>query len=145
MNKSSNALRPLALITGAAGGLGQATAKGLIASGCDIVLADINISSGEATRLALSEQFPEAQVSFVALDLSSLPAIEKFCEDFQVQHPHLDILVNNAGLFPTLKRKANAQDCELGFSVGFYGHFALTAQLLPMLLAAPAPRVGCVA
>ena len=141
MTSTSDDARPLALVTGGAGGLGQATAKGLLTKGCDVILCDVNEAAGQVARAALSQQFVNAQIAFEHLDLSDLAAIQRYCEVFQAGHRQLDILVNNAGLFPTFARKSSAQGCELGFAVGFYGHFALTALLLPVLLAAPVARV----
>lgn len=136
-----HAPRRLALITGAAGGLGRATAEGLLAADCDVVLTDLNAPQGELASRDLSQQFPHAQIRFLPLDLSDLDAIQAFCLGVQAQYGALDILINNAGLFPTFTRRATNKNCELGFGVGFYGHFALTAQLLPLLLAAPSARV----
>jgi NAD(P)-dependent dehydrogenase (short-subunit alcohol dehydrogenase family) len=52
----------------------------------------------------------------------------------------VDILVNNAGLMGIPERRT-ADGFEMQFGVDHLGHFALTAQLLPSLLAAPGARV----
>ena len=134
-------VRPLALVTGGAGGLGLATAQGLLAAGCDVIVSDLNASAGQAACEALAGQFAHAYIAFEPLDLSDLNALERVCARLRADHTRLDILINNAGIFPTFARKASSKGCELGFAVGYYGHFALTAQLLPLLRAAPAARV----
>ena len=55
-------------------------------------------------------------------------------------HPQIDILVNNAGVMAISKR-STAEGHEMQLGVNHLGHFALTARLLPGLLAAPAARV----
>ena len=134
----------LALITGGAGGLGQAVADGLLTAGCDVVITDRNIEAGTAFCRALSQRFPQASIVFMPMDLADLGHIESFVQDFSRRFDRLDILINNAGLFPPFQRNQTRQGCELGFGVGFYGHFALTAGLLPMLLSARSSRVVCV-
>ncbi len=53
----------------------------------------------------------------------------------------LDVLVNNAGVMVPPKRMTTADGFELQFGTNFLGPFALTVQLLPVLLRAGAPRV----
>ena len=53
----------------------------------------------------------------------------------------MDLLVNNAGLM-AIDEARTAQGVEMQFGVNHLGHFALTARLLPLLLATPGSRVG---
>lgn len=133
--------KSLALITGAANGLGLETARGLLQQGVDVVLSDVDVAAGHAALAKLAGQFPDAQLSFVELDLADLESIARFADGFQAEHTALDILINNAGVFPPFQRATTTQGAELAFGIGFYGHFALTAQLLPLLIAATAARV----
>jgi NAD(P)-dependent dehydrogenase (short-subunit alcohol dehydrogenase family) len=59
------------------------------------------------------------------------------------RHEHIDLLVNNAGVMAVPKRRTG-DGFELQLATNHLGHFALTARLLPGLLAAPAARVVAV-
>ena len=82
-----------------------------------------------------------ARVSFEQLDLASLASIAAFAERIGQMHPHLDLLINNAGVMALPQRRQTADGFELQLGTNFLGPFALTGQLLPLLRAAPAPRV----
>ncbi|MDA9189913.1 3-oxoacyl-[acyl-carrier-protein] reductase [Alphaproteobacteria bacterium] len=82
-----------ALVTGASGGIGEATARHLHAQGAHVVL--------HGTRLeklsALADQLGERS-SFVAADLSDINAVENIIPNAsEVAGRSIDILVNNAG------------------------------------------------
>ena len=55
-------------------------------------------------------------------------------------HEHVDVQVNNAGV-TAMPERTTVDGFELQFGVDHLGHWALTAHLLPALLAAPAARV----
>lgn len=130
---------PLAVITGAANGLGLQASHQLAGLGFDLLLVDRNVAAGETAKASLQREHPARAIVFSALDLSDQAAISTWTKAFRP--PRVDVLLNNAGLFPSFSRRHNAQNCELGLTVGFYGHYALTAGLLPQLLAAESPRV----
>ncbi len=131
--------RRLAMVTGAGAGLGLAASQQLAEQGFDLWLIDRNETAGEAACQQLQSLFPDREIRFSALDLSDFAAIGRFAQQADIHA--IDVLLNNAGLFPHFARRENAQGCELGLAVGFYGHFALTAALLPHLLTSPTPRV----
>jgi NAD(P)-dependent dehydrogenase (short-subunit alcohol dehydrogenase family) len=123
----------LALITGAASGLGLECARALAATGWRVILADRNVAGGQAAARELG-----GGAQFRALDLGDLAAIRAFAASLTGP---LDLLLNVAGLLPPLQRATTRDGFELKFGVNHLGHFALTQSLLPALLRAPAPRV----
>lgn len=133
--------RQRALITGGAAGLGLQTARGLARAGFDLILADRNSGAGEAAQLTLAAEFPALTIDFRELDLGNLAAIADFADRLGKESAPLDRLINNAGIFPPHQHRETSDGLELCFGVGFLGHFALTAALLPSLLRAEAPRV----
>ncbi len=80
----------VALITGAAQGIGLGTAKRLAASGANVLLTDINEDKGE---LAIKEI---AGSSFFRADVSREEDIKRMIEVVMERYGRLDILVNNA-------------------------------------------------
>ena len=80
----------------------------------------------------------------MALDLSDVKSIQSFAKQFSSSHKQLDILVNNAGLNTISNYKGprvTAQDYEICMGTNYFGHFMLTALLMPALMAAPEARV----
>ncbi|ABU59618.1 MULTISPECIES: SDR family NAD(P)-dependent oxidoreductase [Roseiflexus] len=87
----------VALITGAASGIGRATALTLARDGSAIVVADLNESGGSATVDAITAAGGWA--IFVQADVTR--DAERMVEAAVQTFGHLDILVNNAGIFYT--------------------------------------------
>ncbi len=131
----------LALVTGATGGLGYETALELARAGADVVLTGRNAGKGASALDRIRTEAPGAKVSYQNLDLSLLANVPRFVEDFSARHGRLDILVNNAGVMAPPERETTREGFELQFVTNYLSHFALTAGLLPLLMAAPAARV----
>jgi NAD(P)-dependent dehydrogenase (short-subunit alcohol dehydrogenase family) len=125
-----------AIVTGATGGLGYATAVDLARTGARVVLAGRNPGKGEAALARLRREASGAVASFELLDLASLASVAAFAERMTALHPALEILVNNAGVMAPPSRRLTADGFELQFGTNYLGHFALTAHLLPALLRA---------
>jgi len=131
----------LALITGATGGLGYETALELARAGATVVLTGRNAGKGADALKRITAEVPGAKVSYESLDLSALANVARFADDFAAKHDRLDILVNNAGVMAPTTRQETKDGFELQWGTNYLSHFALTAQLLPLLMAAKAPRV----
>jgi 3(or 17)beta-hydroxysteroid dehydrogenase len=82
-----------ALVTGAATGLGAATARLLHAEGASVVIADIDSDGGQALAAELGER-----ASFITLDVTDESAWEQAIATTCEKFGQLDILVNNAGV-----------------------------------------------
>lgn len=130
----------LAIVTGT-GGLGYETALELASRGADVVLAGRNAAKGTESVRKILHEVPGAKIHFEELDLASLASIAAFAERMKASHTALHVLVNNAGVMAPPARRTTADGFELQFGTNHLGHFALTAQLLPLLRAANQPRV----
>jgi NAD(P)-dependent dehydrogenase (short-subunit alcohol dehydrogenase family) len=129
-----------AVVTGANGGLGLATARALAGAGATVVIAARNQQRAAEAMGRIRDGLPEASLELVELDLGSLASVQKAAEEILAAHPTIDILVNNAGVMGIPQRRT-ADGFEMQFGVDHLGHFALTARLLPALLGAPAARI----
>jgi NAD(P)-dependent dehydrogenase (short-subunit alcohol dehydrogenase family) len=131
----------LALVTGATGGLGFETARALARAGATVVLTGRNPERGAKALAAIGAEIPRSDISFEILDLAELRSVAAFANRFAERHERIDILVNNAGVMAPPMRQTTPEGFELQFGTNYLSHFALTAQLLPLLMSAPAARV----
>jgi NAD(P)-dependent dehydrogenase (short-subunit alcohol dehydrogenase family) len=131
----------LAVVTGANSGLGYETALALAGAGAEVIVAARSVDKGHQAVARIRAQLPSANVRFDALDLASLPSVAAFSRRLVAAEKPLDLLINNAGVMALAKRQLTADGFEMQFGTNYLGHYALTAQLLPLLRRAPAPRV----
>jgi len=86
----------VALVTGAAQGIGRAIALLLARNGADIVVSDINLEKAEETAKEIRAIGPKATA--VKVDVSNLSDVERMVEAIIEKLAKIDILVNNAGI-----------------------------------------------
>jgi 2-hydroxycyclohexanecarboxyl-CoA dehydrogenase len=85
----------VAVVTGAASGIGRATAIALADAGAKVIVADINRDQGEATMAMLRER--GGQADFIPVDMTDPASIAAFAGTVQERHGTVDVLVNGAG------------------------------------------------
>lgn len=122
------------MVTGAAGGIGSAIVRALIAQGAEVH----GLDRDERAQQALRKTLPElAHYHSHVIDLADRIACDRGIE--QLRHSlagRCDILVNNAGL-GVLRRFGDSDDALLDatFGLNFDAAFRLTRSLLPELRA----------
>ena len=129
-----------AVVTGANGGLGLETAKALAGKGAHVVMAVRNQEKATGAVDEIRAGSPNASLEVVPLDLASLASVRAAAEQVLAAGPRVDILVNNAGVMAMPERRTE-DGFEMQLGVNHLGHWALTALLMPALVAAPAARV----
>lgn len=82
----------LAIVTGAAGSIGAATARRLVDSGAKVVLVDCR-----AEELARISQELGARTRYHALDVSDMASVDATISTIVAEHGRIDVLCNNAG------------------------------------------------
>jgi 3-oxoacyl-[acyl-carrier protein] reductase len=123
----------IALVTGAAQGIGRAIAEELAAAGATIVLTDVN-----ETRLAETAAEMKAQgvdASTFTLNVANQDSIEAGAKAILAKFGKVEILVNNAGITrDNLMLRMKPADWDLVLSINLTGAFLMTQSLLsPML------------
>lgn len=83
----------IAVVTGAAQGIGLAIVELFVAEGAQVIAVDLN-----QQLLEKNLQKVAGKVTCYSFDVSDHSAWERFAEQLQEQYNHLDILVNNAGI-----------------------------------------------
>ncbi len=128
------------VITGT-GGIGYETALALTGSGAEVIMAGRNRDKGDEAIKKIKQLVPDGNIRFEILDLADLVSIGAFSERLRAQRTNLDILINNAAVMNPPQRKITKDGFELQMGTNYLGHFALTAQLLPLLKKGIKPRV----
>ena len=135
----------VALVTGAAGGIGRALATALAVRGCHLALADVDAEGLAETAAGLSGgaalQEPP-RVSRHVVDVADRDAVARLPKAVQAAHAGLDLLVNNAGVaIGGTFEQASAADFEWLFEINFWGTVRMTRAFLPLLRASDDARI----
>lgn len=121
-----------ALVTGASGGLGRATAESFAALGARVLLVGRDADRLEALRATLIAEHGEDRFPAFVADMASLASVRSAVEAITTSEPALDIVVDNAGaIYPD--RTASVDGIEASLALMAIGPFALVAGLMPML------------
>ena len=128
------------VVTGT-GGLGYECARVLARAGADVVLAGRNPAKGAEAVERIRASDHNAAIGFERLDLADLASVTAFGKRMRATRTSLDMLINNAGIMVPPTRQETADGFELQLGTNHLGHFALTAQLLPLLRQGERPRV----
>lgn len=130
----------VALVTGANAGIGLQEARLLAKKGAEVILAGRNPAKLEQAVSDIATQVPNAKLSFEIIDLADLDSIAKGADRIKAKYSRLDLLLNSAGvMIPPLSY--TKQGFELQFGTNYLGHFALTGQLLPLILKTKNSRI----
>jgi 3-oxoacyl-[acyl-carrier protein] reductase len=91
----------VAIITGAAHGIGKAYARRFAEEGARVVIADIDADGGEAAAKAIIDLGGSAWAR--ATDVRSLPNVQGLMQETVKKYGRIDVLLNNAAIYVTQK------------------------------------------
>ena len=130
----------VAVVTGAASGIGAALAEVLAARGCHLALADVNARG--LADVAARASAAGVRVSTHALDVADARAVAAFPATVVAEHGRVSVLVNNAGVALAGRfEQVSLADFEWLFGVNFWGVVRMTHAFLPPLRRAPAAHI----
>ena len=127
-------------ITGANSGLGQETARAMAAKGAHVVLAGRDQAKLDEAVAAIRATVPDERLDTITVDLASLESIRAATSRARQRFAKIDLLINNAGVMAT-PFEHTADGFERQFGTNHLGHFALTAELMPLIEAGTAKRI----
>jgi NAD(P)-dependent dehydrogenase (short-subunit alcohol dehydrogenase family) len=122
----------VALVTGAARGLGFATARALIARGASVVIVDLD---DEATRAAAA-QLHDARALGLAADVTDRAAMQRAVATTVERFGRLDVVVANAGIAPRAAtlRASSPETFERVLDVNLMGAYRTVDAALPEIV-----------
>ncbi|XP_012251197.2 15-hydroxyprostaglandin dehydrogenase [NAD(+)]-like isoform X1 [Athalia rosae] len=88
----------VALVTGAASGIGKAYAEELLNHGAKVSICDINVENGEKLAESLGARHGKNRVIFCPCDVTDYPQFEESFRTTIATFGRLDIVINNAGI-----------------------------------------------
>src|SRR3989440_824644 len=100
----------VAIVTGAAMGMGEATARVFAAAGASVLVADVNPESGQATAERIEQDGGSA--SFCRVDVSQAADVQAMVQTAVERYGRLDCAVNNAALTPDTHPIADLDEDE---------------------------------
>ncbi len=129
-----------ALVTGANGGLGLETARALAAHGAKVLIAARNQEKASAAVADIRAGLPDADLEVIPLDLGSLDSVREASAAVLAANETIDLLINNAGLM-AMPESRTADGFEMQLGVNHFGHWVLTAELMPAVLRSASARI----
>ena len=130
----------VAVVTGAAGGMGEQLAYGLALRGSHLVLVDRDADRLEKVAGTVTRRRPpghsqiQTRVRTFVADLSDAGSVAKVAADILEAEPVLNLLINNAGVaLAGTFAQTSAEEFDWVMAVNFAAPVALTRALLPRL------------
>lgn len=122
----------IAIITGAAGGIGKGIATAYVKEGATVAIIDLNAEAGKQTIKELQEYAPES--IFIQANLAEHEKLADIVKIIADKFGKIDILVNNAHASRMNSIADTTQkDFDLSFDTGFYPTFYFMQAALPYL------------
>ncbi len=123
----------VAVVTGAASGIGRALAQALAAEGCRLAIADINQEGLEETAAGLS--VPDQDLLVKAMDVAQRDQVYGFAEAVMDRFDAAHLVVNNAGVaIGRTVENMTYEDYEWVMGINFWGMVYGTKAFLPRML-----------
>lgn len=123
----------VAVITGAARGIGAVTAATFAREGAKVVICDVNEALGQQTTAAINQaggafvQNGKPTATFVSADVRKMASAEALFEQAVQQYGRVDILVNNAGVTRDAQlRKMTEEEFDFVIDINLRGVFVCT-------------------
>jgi len=118
-----------AIVTGAAGGIGLATARRLLRDGASVLLADLHQDKLDAASAALASDAEPGRIATIVCDVSREDQVAAAADAAIARFGRWDIVVNNAGLmiFKPIEEQT-AEDWQRILGVDLMGAFFFIKQ-----------------
>jgi NAD(P)-dependent dehydrogenase (short-subunit alcohol dehydrogenase family) len=133
----------LFIVTGANTGIGKVTARELARAGAHVLLACRSEPKTAAVIAEITQEIPDAKLTYLHLDLSDLASVRACAEAILARDQPIHGLINNAGLAG--QRGLTKDGFELTWGTNHLGHYLFTRLLLDRIKQASHARIVNVA
>ena len=124
----------VAVVTGAAQGLGLETAQDLIEQGAFVALTDVNIDGAVSQAKDLCSRFGQERAVGLALDVTDSTSVARAVDQVVKRFGGLDILISNAGVLKAQSVKTQPEkDFDFVSSVNYKGYFLCVQNFAPIM------------
>ena len=122
------------IVTGAASGIGKATAERMAAEGADVIVADINVAGAEEVAAAIAAEHG-VKAKAIKFDASQMEDCDRLVTESVAALGKLDVLVNNAGIMQWCRSTDYSADAwNRVISINLNAVFHTSRAALPHLL-----------
>ncbi|MEW5737124.1 MAG: SDR family oxidoreductase [Thermodesulfobacteriota bacterium] len=130
----------VAVVTGAASGIGRALAVELARRGCDLAISDLDDAGLEETRERIEKLGRAAMTG--RLDVARMEEMKRFAAEVMDRFGKTDILMNNAGIALVAPvEEMNHEAFSRVMAVNFWGAYNGVTAFLPQMRKQPAARI----
>jgi short-subunit dehydrogenase len=129
----------VAVVTGAAKGIGAALAMALASRGCHLALVD---RDRDALATVVAAAKTSVAVSAHVADIADAAAAQSVCDAVLAEHGRASILVNNAGVALMGRfEEVEVAEMEWLFAINFWGTVRMCKAFVPVLRREPAAQI----
>ncbi|WP_417897373.1 3-oxoacyl-ACP reductase FabG [Bacillus haimaensis] len=129
----------VAIITGAANGLGLEAARVFLREGAKVALVDYDAAAGERR---VSELQAEGEAAFYQVDVSNQSQVLEMVQMVKEKFGQIDILINNAGITKdNMLLKMSGEDFQQVMDINVNGVFNCTQAVVPHMLEQGAGKI----
>lgn len=122
--------KKMVAVSGATGGIGRELCRYLLFLGASLILLDRNKEKSDSLKKELREEFSEASIDQIILDLEDIDSVKNACTVLEEKRPNALIL--NAGAYSIPRHK-----CSTGydnvFQINFVSPYYMARRLAPIL------------
>ncbi|MEK5103422.1 glucose 1-dehydrogenase [Cytobacillus sp. FSL M8-0252] len=124
----------VAIITGAASGMGKAEALRFASEGAKVIVADLNMEGAEAVVTEIKENNGEALA--VKVNVTEQADLENMVKTAMDNYSQIDVVINNAGIFDkyTNSLETTEQQWDLIFDINVKAIYKITNLVLPNMI-----------
>ncbi len=126
--------RQVALITGAANGIGKAISYRLAAEGAHIAITDIDTESAQSVAEEINRTEGEGRAVALQMNVADETQVARAFQDLRLSYGGLDILVSNAGIAPVgAIDRLSLGDWQRSLDINSTGHFLVASEAVRLM------------